>query len=167
MKKCRPVVKEPSGGTLLFRCALPARGASLLPLPAAHGGCLCLGAGCTGCIPLPKPSAPSLTVFASALPARGASWPKPCAGWRKHLCLGAACTGCIVLVGVGLLVGRLCLGAACTGCIFAQLLQTMTNINFASALPARGASMLRLLDKGRGMLCLGAACTGCIIEYLP
>lgn len=28
VKKCRPVVKEPSGGTLLFRCALPARGAS-------------------------------------------------------------------------------------------------------------------------------------------
>lgn len=29
MKKCRPVVKEPSGGTLLFRFALPARSASL------------------------------------------------------------------------------------------------------------------------------------------
>ena len=33
VKKCRPVVKEPSGGTLLFRCALPARGASRLDLP--------------------------------------------------------------------------------------------------------------------------------------
>ena len=31
VKKCRPVVKEPSGGTLLFRCALPARGASVRP----------------------------------------------------------------------------------------------------------------------------------------
>lgn len=29
MKKRRPVVKEPSGGTLLFRFALPARSASL------------------------------------------------------------------------------------------------------------------------------------------
>ena len=29
VKKCRPVVKEPSGGTLLFRFALPARSASL------------------------------------------------------------------------------------------------------------------------------------------
>ena len=95
VKKCRPVVKEPSGGTLLFRCALPARGASLLPLPAAHGGCLCLGAACTGCIrkrhefpqlhlPLPRrclhgvhPGAGiepvSSVCFASALPARGAS----------------------------------------------------------------------------------------------
>ena len=73
MKKCRPVVKEPSGGTLLFRCALPARGASLLPLPAAHGGCLCLGAACTGCI--------------------------LCFTGRANvvvLCLGAACTGCIL-----------------------------------------------------------------------
>ena len=31
MKKCRPVVKGPSGGTLLFCFALPARGASALP----------------------------------------------------------------------------------------------------------------------------------------
>lgn len=31
VKKCRPVVKGPSGGTLLFCFALPARGASALP----------------------------------------------------------------------------------------------------------------------------------------
>ena len=50
MKKCRPVVKEPSGGTLLFRCALPARGASSSPVMNT-----------------------SAILFASALPARGAS----------------------------------------------------------------------------------------------
>lgn len=50
VKKCRPVVKEPSGGTLLFRCALPARGASNVWEPGAYGWELCLGAACTGCI---------------------------------------------------------------------------------------------------------------------
>lgn len=50
VKKCRPVVKEPSGGTLLFRFALPARGASA------------------------RAASSSLHMhFASALPARGAS----------------------------------------------------------------------------------------------
>ena len=50
MKKCRPVVKGPSGGTLLFCFALPARGASVT---GANGGltmALCLSAACTGCI---------------------------------------------------------------------------------------------------------------------
>lgn len=51
MKKCRPVVKGPSGGTLLFCFALPARGASATVTPAAvENYC-----------------------FASALPALGAS----------------------------------------------------------------------------------------------
>ena len=73
VKKCRPVVKGPSGGTLLFCSALPARGASrrerrqgrhrhTLPRRCLHGvhrglrrlpqglQALCLGAACTGCI---------------------------------------------------------------------------------------------------------------------
>ena len=50
VKKCRPVVKEPSGGTLLFCFALPARGASPQAGPREAGGALCLGAACTGCI---------------------------------------------------------------------------------------------------------------------
>lgn len=50
MKKCRPVVKEPSGGTLLFRCALPARGASRARYKCAVLPLLCLGVACTGCI---------------------------------------------------------------------------------------------------------------------
>ena len=56
VKKCRPVVKEPSGGTLLFRCALPARGASVRPALFGDQRQLCLGAACTGCIQ--KASAP-------------------------------------------------------------------------------------------------------------
>ena len=74
MKKCRPVVKGPSGGTLLFCFALPARGASVT---GANGGltmALCLGAACTGCIRFIK-----LLII------------------HRVLCLGAACTGCILL----------------------------------------------------------------------
>ena len=50
VKKCRPVVKEPSGGTLLFRCALPARGASRKQAHLLQNRVLCLGAACTRCI---------------------------------------------------------------------------------------------------------------------
>ena len=118
MKKCRPVVKEPSGGTLLFRCALPARGASLLPLPAAHGGCLCLGAACTGCIQcLPICRCSSIALPRRCLHGvhrrcrRLSPWrcplPRRCLHGvhlfhrqrqivlKQQLCLGAACTGCI------------------------------------------------------------------------
>ena len=72
MKKCRPVVKEPSGGTLLFRCALPARGASCKQHGMYLGEVLCLGAACTGCI------------IERTYRLEG-----------RMLCLGAACTGCI------------------------------------------------------------------------
>ena len=72
MKKCRPVVKGPSGGTLLFCFALPARGAS--------------GNEC---------ASDKRIDFASALPARGASGEVPLYYWERNLCLGAACTGCI------------------------------------------------------------------------
>lgn len=73
VKKCRPVVKEPSGGTLLFCFALPARGASVT---GANGGltmALCLGAACTGCIEGRLQMRDWTDNFASALPARGAS----------------------------------------------------------------------------------------------
>ena len=73
MKKCRPVVKGPSGGTLLFCFALPARGAS----PSVEYWLL-------------------IANFASALPARGASAISESGGDIKWLCLGAACTGCIL-----------------------------------------------------------------------
>ena len=54
VKKCRPVVKEPSGGTLLFRCALPARGASRKQAHLLQNRVLCLGAACTGCISMSR-----------------------------------------------------------------------------------------------------------------
>ena len=72
MKKCRPVVKGPSGGTLLFCFALPARGASILWGYQIEG-----------------------FIFASALPARGASRLHLAGLKISKLCLGAACTGCI------------------------------------------------------------------------
>ena len=143
MKKCRPVVKEPSGGTLLFRCALPARGASLLPLPAAHGGCLCLGAACTGCI--------------------------LCFTGRANvvvLCLGAACTGCIFtftvcVIGSAFASALPARGASRQSGLPAQSARTlprrclhgvhrcfcmpsMVFARFASALPARGASHVEI-----------------------
>ena len=163
VKKCRPVVKEPSGGTLLFRCALPARGASIdwcdstspclsLPRRCLHGvhlgninqgtiAILCLGAACTGCILRPHGRRGRGRNFASALPARGASMHI----WRKsnsvELCLGAACAGCIgPSLARPFCMCRLCLGAACTGCIGGV-----------------AGNLLVLIG-----LCLGAACTGCI-----
>ena len=207
MKKCRPVVKEPSGGTLLFRCALPARGASsAVPRHALQGS------------------------FASALPARGASLradhcgrevrslPRRCLHGvhpqrisavygEALLCLGAACTGCIDLRDHFFIRCDLCLGAACTGCIppmeqirlavgmplprrclhgvhhnkgalfqralslprrclhgvhHIQLHHAGAVRSFASALPARGASLVAPSVSSGQLLCLGAACTGCI-----
>ena len=103
MKKCRPVVKGPSGGTLLFCFALPARGASK-QLPALKSSVdLCLGAACTGCISAPLCGLTVYGNFASALPARGASEEK----------------------GYGYMIGYLCLGAACTGCIYSPLSATI------------------------------------------
>ena len=83
MKRCRPVVKEPSGGTLLFRFTLPARGAS----KAAT---------------ILKKS----KVFASTLPARGASAFMRYLYISPTLCLGAACTGCITSGGIFACRGR-------------------------------------------------------------
>jgi len=69
----RPVVKGPSGGTLLFRFALPARSASDGVRVLAHDHVLCLGAACTECINRMIGLAAEVRAFASALPARGAS----------------------------------------------------------------------------------------------
>ena len=184
MKKCRPVVKEPSGGTLLFRCALPARGASRARYKCAVLPLLCLGVACTGCIlrlsarsltsaTLPRrclhgvhqedTTAPALLQhFASALPARGAS---TCEGDRKQgccLCLGAACTGCIPkhhdTPSRRKPLPRRCLH----GVHPMQQAVSPPSAYFASALPARGASALGPRVTGYKTLCLGAACTGCI-----
>ena len=86
------------------------------------------------------PGAACTPVFASALPARGAS----------------------VLVGVGLLIGRLCLGAACTGCIH----EDSTPTALRTSLPRRCLHGVHRRTRWSGTrwtgLCLGAACTGCI-----
>ena len=145
---------------------------------------LCLGAACTGCIPIGYLGLELV-----------------------QLCLGAACTGCICarldgveeketlprrcLHGVHRmfiplccrprafasalpargasdavnrqpLVLLLCLGAACTGCIQGEGGARERQGCFASALPARGASGAGGRGCIHGELCLGAACTGCI-----
>ena len=125
-----------------------------------------------------------MVIFASALPARGASVPGDRRAQIHRLCLGAACTGCIVLP-CGLYLRQfLCLGAACTGCIGQRrprppkrralprrclhgvhhrpMQQAVSPPYFASALPARGASIRYRKSNQPTKLCLGAACTGCI-----
>ena len=117
VKKCRPVVKGPSGGTLLFCFALPARGASLIRLstdllldfasalpargasPAVDGFSFCgpsLPRRCLHGVHRSMEARFSAAgVFASALPARGASGFQAGMVALNLLCLGAACTGCI------------------------------------------------------------------------
>ena len=140
MKKCRPVVKEPSGGTLLFRCALPARGASRLHRTDEGSAHLCLGAACTGCIhhlrggggrglwPLPRRCLHGVHHGWSPRCSQSLTLPRRClhgvhlifrdiAVDKLHLCLGAACTGCIHGAADHVGAAHLCLGAACTECI--------------------------------------------------
>ena len=128
-----------------------------------------LCAACTGCIYQAVSTGVYNALFASALPARGASVRPALLGDQRQLCLGAACTGCIdrapgiipagyplprrCLHGVHLsghhvvhLHHLLCLGAACTGCIGSGELGITLMSNFASALPARGASDTLLLQ---------------------
>ena len=106
-------------------------------------------------------------------------------GRHVVILLCAACTGCICdgckwradngslpqhcLHGVhrgaladARLDGQLCLGAACTGCIGLCRQRLPRASLFASALPARGASIELLTYMRDSLLCLGAACTGCI-----
>ena len=140
VKKCRPVVKEPSGGTLLFRCALPARGASRLHRTDEGSAHLCLGAACTGCIhhlrggggrglwPLPRRCLHGVHHGWSPRYSQSLTLPRRClhgvhlifrdiAVDKLHLCLGAACTGCIHGAADHVGAAHLCLGAACTECI--------------------------------------------------
>ena len=95
MKKCRPVVKGPSGGTLLFCFALPVRGASAYQEDADYVLILCLGAACTGCIMYRRGN----SYARRALPRRclhGVHHKDQQKAWDiMDLCLGAACTGCI------------------------------------------------------------------------
>ena len=140
VKKCRPVVKEPSGGTLLFRCALPARGTSRFGQVEHPDAVLCLGAACTRCITARTINSKGLRTL-----------PRRCLHGVHH-CPGPFYPGSRTL----------CLGAACTGCIRSRCGYRKGDASFASALPARGASYAVAVFQDRLPLCLGAACTGCI-----
>ena len=122
---------------------------------------LCLGAACTGCILV-------RAIVRNAV----------------ELCLGAACTGCIESDGIGI-DGRLALPRRCLHGVHLyspspafqrsplprRCLHGVHPVRaalyakaffFASALPARGASLDHSGIVGAPVLCLGAACTGCI-----
>ena len=155
VKKCRPVVKEPSGGTLLFRCALPARGTSRFGQVAHPDAVLCLGAACTGCIsarddqaaekqPLPRRCLHGVHPARWGISSRWFTLPRRClhgvhlSPARRRvtagaLCLGAACTGCIAHLLPDAAGARLCLGAACTGCILIDFFRSSA----PTALPRR------------------------------
>ena len=164
VKKCRPVVKEPSGGTLLFRFALPARSASLpflglliklltLPRRCLHGVHPTHPAQARNRLffasALPaRGASPGLLnyridreVFASALPARGASSPR--CRLTHGICFASAlpARGASENIPYSKFTVKLCLGAACTGCIEALERLAVAQKVFASALPARGASI--------------------------
>ena len=140
MKKCRPVVKEPSGGTLLFRCALPARGASVLVGVGLLIGRLCLGAACTGCIRPARCGNRRRPGFASALPARGASSAVPRHALQGSFASALPARGASVLPiaasNICSALPRRCLHGVhrVRPALFGD------QRNFASALPARGAS---------------------------
>ena len=152
----------------ILRCAAP-----------RLAGQLCLGAACTGCIcpaycrkqhlfsfasALPARGASDITtesardvVFASALPARGASDHHSPGSIRDPLCLGAACTGCIGESrdqhGLSGSLPRRCLH----GVHPPRWKPTTEPRCFASALPARGAS-LRADHCGREVRSLPRRC---------
>ena len=167
-----------------FASALPARGASTsgaiwiissapLPRRCLHG----VHPGKSTWAHMPR-------FFASALPARGASPHFPYNPDCFILCLGAACTGCILprlpVSPLKSALPRRCLHGVHPGAAgityyiynFASALPargaswmitlSLSDFFFASALPARGASLERVEAAIHGDLCLGAACTGCI-----
>ena len=170
-----------------FASALPARSASIVCLIGEIvRKRLCLGAACTECIMMPSADIFRLLVFASALPARSASRPAPPpAPWTPSLprrCLHGVHRA---LCDLRADRQRLCLGAACTECILASARLKESSPVFASALPARSASLTgtgtpsgtgplprrclhgvhqktQNVDKTGTHLCLGAACTECI-----
>ena len=112
------------------------------PNPQSDYSQLCLGAACTGCIRRKRSAYSWILHFASALPARGASADTKANERNNDLCLGAACTGCISECITASCANWLCLGAACTGCIDAGMVSFDLRVGFASALPARGASVI-------------------------
>ena len=184
VKKCRPVVKEPSGGTLLFRCALPARGASRARYKCAVLPLLCLGAACTGCIRPARCGNRRRPGFASALPARGASSAVPRHALQGSFASALPARGASVLPiaasNICSALPRRCLHGVhrtlpprargmwslprrCLhGVHLIIIVRAVYAILFASALPARGASVNRVINMDCQDLCLGAACTGCI-----
>ena len=85
--------------------------------------------------------------FASALPARGASCP-PVGMVRGQKALPRRCLHGVHLSFQYLIHQNqlLCLGAACTGCITRPRGISFSASSFASALPARGASLRDLYD---------------------
>ena len=185
MKKCRPVVKGPSGGTLLFCFALPARGASVtganggltmaLCLGAACTGCidrwdwslpspyLCLGAACTGCIRTASVEALSGANFASALPARGASDARMVGlDFRVGFASALPARGASDSTTEKPWTDNFASALPARGASVGQTVKVKAVDTFASALPARGASAGHLYRYSCLQLCLGAACTGCI-----
>lgn len=74
MKKCRPVVKGPSGGTLLFCFVLPARGASGKEIRSYRGSST-----------LPRRCLHGVHLFSPKLCASGTSLPRRCLHWvHRH-----------------------------------------------------------------------------------
>ena len=156
-----------------FASALPARSASAVSLSRAsavaslprrclHGvhqprhsnhcqsATLCLGAACTECIlhlrqrqgstdcTLPRRCLHGVHLKDAMLEAL-----------EEILCLGAACTECITAIRADIVGDILCLGAACTECISNHVPSTGGPPAFASALPARSASIADRIGQHR------------------
>ena len=133
--------RQPGFKIEIFASALPARGASpqepgapemahALPRRYLHGVHL------VGAV-----SVSTYTGFASALPARGASPDGRCCGAVWRLCLGATCTGCIRGVCVCVRDTQTLPRRYLHGVHQGVLNTFSAEVGFASALPARGASI--------------------------
>ena len=84
---------------------------------------------------------------------------------KTILCLGAACTGCIAARRRAPPV-RLPLPRRCLHGVHPRAARCRHQwCSFASALPARGASVPSARPLTEYALCLGAACTGCIVCF--
>ena len=156
---------------MLFRFALPARGASRARYKCAVLPLLCLGAACTGCISsihldelitssLPRRCLHGVHRWMLRGTERPGALPRRCLhGVHPSTTAYAAVDGTFAsaLPARGASLWRndtdsvviLCLGAACTGCIGRMGLSPLAVMHFASALPARGASVLDALTAQR------------------
>ena len=160
-----PLLHHPSAAASFFASALPARGASPRLESRSTSITLCLGAACTGCI---------AAGFAKA--STKFSLPRRCLHGVHHRaaylpakgsplprrCLHGVHLGCAVvaLYAVHFASALPARGASLTFSLFTLF------ISFASALPARGASGWTAEVTLGYKLCLGAACTGCILGLL-